>query len=193
MIAHCSDRKILKFLEKLPLPYTDHGIIIAGGCFKDILTDQIPRDVDLYFRNKESFDYYKRNFISPIAEEHENDITFVAKDGIKIDVIKCQFGSPEEILSRFDFTVTKFALYFDGAWMVCYHEDFYRDLFNRQLVIDAGMADPVKTFERVLKYTRYGYSFDDVSSKIKLLEGIKGHKGQVRNSLNTNYELANSK
>ena len=110
MIAHCSDRKILKFLEKLPLPYTDHGIIIAGGCFKDILTDQIPRDVDLYFKKKENLDYYKRNFIPATAEEHENDITFVSKDGIKIDVIKCQFGSPGEIISRFDFT-NSFTIY----------------------------------------------------------------------------------
>ncbi|ATI19668.1 hypothetical protein PP225_gp34 [Streptococcus phage L5A1] len=71
------------------------------------------------------------------------------------------------MISDFDFTITKFAYYknydnFDedeylAVYEVAFQEDFFEHLHTKRLVIDDVLPYPVSTFNRMMKYAKYGY------------------------------------
>ena len=98
--------------------------------------------------------------------------------GIKIELINSIFGEPVDILKQFDFTISKYAYYNKKITdsfeddnevkyeLTCiYHQNFFEHLTQKKLVIDDKIPFPVSTFERVLRYTSYGYSLCKESRK----------------------------
>ena len=92
-----------------------------------------------------------------------------------MELVKKCFGTPTEILNYFDFTIVKIA-YFkveedeDVKYKVKFHKDFFEHLHLKRLVIDDDTTVyPINTFERMLKYAKYGYQ-PCKETKIKLLE-----------------------
>lgn len=158
---------------------TGHKGFIAGGCFKNIFSNEKFRDVDIFFKSETDYlqavDYYKAlpedwTFVY----ENKNAICYKhAKYFHKIELVKSHFGDVEETLRRFDFTVAKFAYYKheeegETEYKYMYNETFFEDLVNKKLVIDEASSFPVNTFERSYKYTRYGFGLCK-ESKIKLI------------------------
>lgn len=115
--------------------------------------------------------------------------------GMRVELNKSVFGEPKEVLDAFDFTITQFAYYSQPAikeelpeadltlddlrealdsmnleFKVMYHPDFFEHLQQKRLVI-SNLPFPVSTFERSLRYTKYGYSLCR-DSKVKLLSAI---------------------
>ena len=176
----------IQFLKELLI---GHPGIIAGGCFKSIFTGQKPHDVDMFFRDsvdlhqailyfKERPDEYTRGY------ENKNVESFIhSKSGIRIECVKKIFGSPEEILDQFDFTISKFAYEItaeppddpDGSWTytdrIIYHYQFFEHLLMKRLVVDAAMPYPVSTFQRTYKYARSGF-FPCHETKLKILRAV---------------------
>ena len=162
--------------------------IIAGGCFKNIFKKEKVKDIDIFFRNKNDFDkaldVYKDKVNKGKFEKkykNKNVVAFYDKDNdITIELIKKKYySSPEELLNEFDFTITKFAYYFeidddtDGNfhfnYSVMYHKKFFEHLLTNKLVIEEpNLLYPFSTFERSLRYTKYGYNLCK-QSKVNLL------------------------
>jgi hypothetical protein len=109
-----------------------------------------------------------------------------------VELIHSVFSKPNDLISDFDFTLTKFAYYreeveneltddfpelFDKnetetVTKITHHKDFFEHLHMNRLVIDDVVMFPANTFERVLKYAKYGYK-PCKESKAKLIQAIR--------------------
>lgn len=104
------------------------------------------------------------------------------RTGVVIELCRSIFGDPKTILSNFDFTITKFAYYKeeiedeDGedthieSRIIC-DDNFFEHLHLKRLVIDDKIPFPMSTFDRVLRYAKYGY-FPCKETKLKLAKAI---------------------
>ena len=160
----------------------NHKGFIAGGVFKNIFDGKAFKDIDIFFENKKDFEeglahFTKSNDFVKIYE-NKNAVCFSKKDsGVKVDLVRGEFGAPEKTISKFDFTVAKFA-YFkkeseDSVSYTCvFHKDFFEHLMTRKLVIDNNIPFPVGTFERAFRYKGYGFGMCR-ESKAKLIESLQ--------------------
>ena len=159
------------------------GAFAAGGCFKNVFNEEKVKDIDIFFPDKEHFE-------KAVLEANKEEIPFLYRNNnvccfvlnnIKLELNQKIFGEPKDILSQFDFTITKFALYKehmqedDGTWFwedkVIFHEDFFEHLFFKRLVVDNKIPFPESTYERMIKYMRYGY-FPCKETKVKIANEI---------------------
>lgn len=180
-----------------------HKGFVCGGCFKNIFNNERVKDIDIFFRNSEDWNravfYFDERSVGyddydcgPLSEEdaeykfyYENRKVKAykhLKSGKVIELCKSVFGTPKEVISRFDFTITKFAYYKEEVTdengeknikdkIVC-DEHFFEHLHLKRLVIDDEIPFPMSTFERVLRYAKYGY-FPCKETKVKLAKAIK--------------------
>lgn len=105
-----------------------HKGFICGGCFKNIFSKEKVKDLDVFFESRRDFDDAVEYFDSmtpgydgePITGDeeftffYENDNVKAYKHkrtGITIELCCKIFGTAEEILKKFDFTIVKFAYY----------------------------------------------------------------------------------
>jgi hypothetical protein len=163
---------------------TGHKGFIAGGCFKNIFTNQKIKDVDIFFERiedwNEALNYYKSQTQDfSFVYENDNATGFKhIKSNQKLEIIKSRFGKPEELIRNFDFTIAKFAYYKDTSnddveYKFIYHPDFFEHLTLKKLVMDESSLFPVNTFERSYKYQRYGFGMcrETKQKLLKLLQG----------------------
>lgn len=166
-----------------------HKGFIAGGCFKNIFDHSKIKDVDIFFEGQEDWaaacNYFRNN--ESFVFSYENDKVEAYKNkhtNVRVELIRHVFGTPEQIISNFDFTITKFA-YFKREvanedaeadttteYRVVHHADFFEHLQMKRLVIDDRLVKPISTFERSYKYRDYGYRMCR-ESKVRLLTAIK--------------------
>lgn len=97
-----------------------HKGFIAGGCFKNILSRERVKDIDIFFESEDDFQEAVDLFND---EKHQKEgwkfkyrnekVCAFQKEGEKawIEFIESEFGKLEEILRSFDFTVAKMAYY----------------------------------------------------------------------------------
>lgn len=180
-----------------------HNGYIAGGCFKNIFKKEKAKDVDVFFENKADFEDARKLFDEndDYTEIYENENAvgyYDEKRKVSIDLVQSQFHSPDEMISGFDFTITKFALYKEEVkeeeevedtddfldeeeishkeyeLKVVYHEDFFEHLTLNRLVIDGEIDSiqfPLNTFDRMLRYSKYGYA-PCTGTKAKIVRAI---------------------
>lgn len=106
----------LRFLDKYMV---GHKGFIAGGCFKNILSREKVKDIDIFFESKEDFQEAVDYFNSLVEEDkwvfkYRNKKACAFQEvgsPMWVELIESIFGKPEFILDNFDFTVTKFAYY----------------------------------------------------------------------------------
>lgn len=163
----------IKFLD---LYMAGHNGFVAGGCFKNIFNNERIKDVDIFFQNEydfnEAVEYYKNNDEYVFSYKNKNTESYKnKKTNIRIELVKSKFGTPEEILSKFDFSITKFAYFKQNElveneegkyedethYKVLHHEYFFEHIHNKKLVLEPNILFPVSTFERSYRYTIYGY------------------------------------
>jgi hypothetical protein len=115
---------ILNWLDEFMM---GHKGFICGGCFKNIFNKEKVKDLDIFFEKASDFDEAVEYFDSRTLgyegnDKQEEEYTFYYENekvkaykhirtGTVIELCSNIYGKPEEILSRFDFTVTKFAYY----------------------------------------------------------------------------------
>lgn len=179
-----------------------HRGFICGGCFKNIFNKEKVKDLDIFFQSKEDFKEAREYYDSQTAGysmgdgaldedeaeykflyENENVKAYIHKEtGIRIELCSKIFGTAEEILKQFDFTITKFAYYKeeieeDGSTYIEYkilvHDKFFEHLHMKRLVTDDMILFPMSTLERAFRYAKYGY-FPCKETKMKMARAIKG-------------------
>jgi hypothetical protein len=147
---------------------------IAGGCFRSVFEGGVPKDVDVFFRNSGDFvravEFYEKRGKWKKIYENESATGFYRKDFWRVDLVRSVFGTPEEVLNLFDFSIAKFAMDKDGG--IIYADTYWRDLYLKRLVCDSGIPKPAGTFNRTQKYAAYGY-FMCRETKLKLIEAIR--------------------
>lgn len=149
-----------------------HNGYIAGGCFKSIFENKRIKDLDIFFQNEIDFSkanlYFKGNDDYDLVYENDKAVSYRNKKTlIRIELIRKTYGTPEEMLAKFDFSISKFAYIKrettneDGSKSFSYncffHADYFEHIICKKLVLEKDIIFPVSTFERVLRYTGYGY------------------------------------
>lgn len=178
----------LFFLDKFLI---GHKGFVAGGCFKNIFNNEKIKDIDMFFRTNDDFEQAKKYFRDLIEKEpdkwsksYKNKkvwAVYSKQDHIRIELVRSFFGTPEQIISDFDFSITKFAYYSEikkadedgylAQFEVMYHEDYFEHLQTKRLVLDDKIPFPISTFNRSYKYRGYGYGLCK-ESKLKLITAI---------------------
>ena len=201
-----------------------HSGFICGGCFKNIFNKEKVKDLDIFFPSRAEFEkaveYYDNKTAGywidgdPDCELDEDDADYKflyenanvkayvhKKTGVRIELCCKIFGTVEEILNQFDFTITKFAYYkeqvedkssaevqdhFDDdffgekeeitrthiEYKILVHDKFFEHLHMKRLVTDDKIPFPMSTFERAFRYAKYGY-FPCKETKMKMARAIK--------------------
>lgn len=173
---------------------TGHKGFIAGGCFKNIFNAEKVKDLDVFFESEQDFAaadsyyssrpelwylYYENKKVKAYRQlgEYRKPIT--------VELIRNVYGTAEEILNMFDFTITKFAYYKEivqdeegdhTEYKVLCHDRFFEHLQLKRLVVDDKLPFPVSTFERMLRYAKYGY-FPCKETKLRIIAGIREVEG----------------
>ena len=191
-----------------------HKGFICGGCFKNIFNKEKVKDLDIFFQSRADFEdaieYYDSKTAgywidvdSELSEdkaeykflyENKNVKAYVHKEtGVRIELCSKIFGTAEDLLNQFDFTITKFAYYKEevedetGAevenpskdisthieYKILVHDKFFEHLHMKRLVTDDKIPFPMSTFERAFRYAKYGY-FPCKETKMKMARAIKG-------------------
>lgn len=196
-----------------------HKGFICGGCFKNIFQKEKVKDLDIFFESRADFDEAVQWFDSMTPgyegdDKREEKYTFFYQNdnvkaykhkdkGITIELCCKIFGKPEEIISQFDFTITKFAYFKEEVpdepiedidpwdieaeafgmkkeqksaethieYMILMDDKFFEHLHLHRLVTDDQIPYPMSTFERMMRYARYGY-FPCKETKMKIARAI---------------------
>ena len=196
-----SDPEHIFALRQLDKFMINHRGFIAGGCFKNLFNGERIKDVDVFFRDRADFrdgvdrmnslngrDDFEPFYTSPNVTAFRHK-----KSGVTVELVQSIFGTPEEIISQFDFTVTKFAYYKElvkkdgeidpfeledetdeSVWeyKAVYHPLFFEHLHLKRLIIDDKIPKPMSTFNRVIRYRKYGYT-PCVETKQKLINALR--------------------
>lgn len=187
-----------------------HNGFICGGCFKNIFSKEKVKDLDIFFESKEDFEEAVQYFDSMTpgyegddkrTEEYtyfyQNDNVKAYKHnrtGITIELCCKIFGTAEQILNQFDFTVVKFAYYKEEIedeqidsleslfedfetethieYKILMDDKFFEHLHMNRLVIDNEIPFPMSTLERMFRYGRYGY-FPCRETKMKIVRALR--------------------
>lgn len=202
-----------------------HKGFICGGCFKNIFNHEKVKDLDIFFKSKEDwedavnwFDSKTKGYIDSESFDSENGLseedaeyTFYyqndnvkaykhKKTGVAIELCCKIFGTAEEILNQFDFTVVKFAYYKEEVedssnltfeevlalnemglevekethieYKVLHDDKFFEHLHMKRLVIDNEIPFPMSTFERMFRYAKYGF-FPCKETKMKIISALR--------------------
>jgi len=185
------------FIEKQPLEFnkirfldiymSNHKGFIAGGCFKNIFQNQKIKDVDIFFNSEIDFTeaniYYKSNEDYVFSYENKNTVSYKnKKTNVRIELIRNTYGTPQEIISKFDFSITKFCYAKKQVkddenntkteYFVLMIDTFFEHLVNKKLVLEKEILYPISTFERSYRYNRYGFGLCK-ESKQNLIESLK--------------------
>jgi hypothetical protein len=152
-------------------------VFVAGGAIRAFhSSSERIKDIDIFFTSEEHFakaaleiDMESANVIV----EDEKHIKIKNKK-YSIDLIRTVFGNPEEIISKFDFSVCMFAL--DSEYFY-YEENSFIDLSKKQIMINT-ITYPASTLLRLLKYTRKGYRICN-NELYKVLKSINEHEIKV--------------
>ena len=170
----------LRYLDRF---MENHSGYIAGGCFKNLFLGEPIKDIDVFFHTDDDFksavEYFDDSdeFEPMWRREDESLVTYKCSvTGNLIQLIGTFVGNPAEVVTSFDFTITKAFYCKDeetGEYQFYHHDRFFEHLMNKKLVVDDKIKFPVSTFNRSFRYTRYGYGLCG-ESKSKLIESLQG-------------------
>lgn len=163
---------------------------IAGGCFKNYFNFEKVKDIDIFFETKKDFEAY----LSEINDDEDYKMIYENSKAIgfkhidhhtRIDLVRSVFAKPEQIISNFDFTVAKFALFEEEVIIkvksnevktkqmsVIHADNYFEHLHLKKLVIDDKIPFPISSFNRMIRYIRYGF-IPCNETKAKLIEAIR--------------------
>ena len=136
------------------------GAWAAGGALTSVYTGQTINDVDLYFKNKASFEDAVRGAYDDgmwCVSKTSRAVTFVYGPKVVQLMHFNWFESPQAIFDSFDFTCCMAAMDCETKEIIM-HDDFLKHCSQRFLKFHAGTAFPYGTVARVLKYQKRGYT-----------------------------------
>jgi len=173
--------KTMMWLNDLKPLLVDGEAFIAGGVFKDMIGEHAgtPKDIDIFFYNVGGYNNAVERFRGSSKYEFlystNRSMGFCHKESnLTIDLVCYQFGTPFEVINRFDFTVCKMAFYKSGqVYRLVYHRQFFDDLRDRKMnTVPGRVVNADLFFNRILRYINYGFSVE-LSTKEELFRAAR--------------------
>lgn len=142
------------------------NIFVAGGAIYSLANNKEVHDYDLYIKDKEYLDilcsFFEENSKELGAFITENAITW--KD---IQIIKVYYGTPEYVISTFDFMHCKG--YYDIYKGVVYNPWF---IYTDELKFNEFCNHPTSAFFRIPKFLSRGMTIEKPEIR-KILQSLK--------------------
>lgn len=142
------------------------GVYIAGGAVTSAFSDAPVADLDFYFADERAsarFLSFAKNqgYLQTYATK--NAITMKAQNSdLTIQLITRFYGTPEEIIRGFDFTVCQGAyICRDNKFVL--GNAFLEDIASRRLVYTNTSHYPICALYRTKKYQQKGYSLSGMT------------------------------
>ena len=168
--------KILSLIKSqaMIVLFAEAKAVLAGGALTSVFSNQPINDFDIYFKSKEGFErvnntmkiHNKVLFETSSAITYEYSITTRRiTQTYKVQLIKFNFGEPDEIIKNFDFTICQAAYDFE---METFHFNghFFKHLAQKKLVYNPNCLKPFSSLVRTKKFEQRGYTI----SKLELLK-----------------------
>lgn len=160
--------------------------IIAGGVFRDLIEfsdngliafkameaikAERSKDVDVFFRDENDYKHFKNNAeswlgstvhlygVNSVGINIPLGTTMTKARLVYLDLVHKYFGTPEQILDGFDFTISQCALYRDNDdFYLMYGQDFKNHLKNDVLEYADVPEKSGHIIERMMRYVKYGF------------------------------------
>ena len=168
ILARASEHPIMRIA-------TEHGAFLAGGAVRSVFASEKISDFDIFFPSEKAFSDCIAEIAGELDSNDDLKYNFTKTDSAwshfsdkkqHFQLICAVFGTPEEILSKFDFTVCM------GVWIPSTSNFILDDLFlkhiaQKRLCYNIGSDYPICSLWRVIKYTKKGYKLPAIDS-IKL-------------------------
>jgi len=143
------------------------GCWLAGGAARSIFKQEKINDYDIFFKDKEFAEIAKTRLeqqgAKRVFECPAGELTTYKISGMKIQLITKRFyKSIEECLESFDFTCCIFG--FDGVTFYTTKEAM-KDVKYKNLTLNK-LTYPVASINRIYKYKKRGYAFQEVIIEI---------------------------
>lgn len=196
------DRDNFWMLNFLDTYMSGHKGFIVGGCFKNIFNQEKVKDLDIFFKSRADWEDGVEYFNGLCGEDNKDgEYRFFYENanvkaykhirtGITLELCCKIFGTAEEILNSFDFTIVKFAYYkeevadefdpfddetvtdFHIEYKILCHDLFFEHLHMKRIVVDDKIPFPVSTYERMFRYAKYGY-FPCKETKMRVINALR--------------------
>ena len=158
------------------------GCYVAGGYWTSIFTNTEVNDIDVYFRSKESLEWFLKSAFGEAEGESpekyedlvdipsyglrcigytDKSIMFTTKNsGQQVQLIHNKFyESAEDIFNTFDYTINMCAYDFKKD-LIIMDDRFPIDVMARRLVVNTNTSFPIISQLRIDKYKQRGYSIN---------------------------------
>ena len=158
------------------------GCYVAGGYWTSVFTNTEVNDIDVYFRSKESLEWFLKSAFSEAEGESpekyedlvdiqsyglrcigytDKSIMFTMKNsGQQVQLIHNKFyESAEDIFNTFDYTINMCAYDFKKD-LIIMDDRFPIDVMARRLVVNTNTSFPIISQLRIDKYKQRGYSIN---------------------------------
>ena len=156
-----------------------HGVVVAGGFLRCVVTKEHVKDIDLFSKTKEQALEAVR-YLSDLVEDptridrygristSKNAYSLKGVEGHFVQFIhRWVHPDPETLIKSFDFTIARAALWYDPlkGWDSLVDENFYPDVAARRLNFQhpERQEDPAGSLMRVLKFVKKGYTIPNES------------------------------
>ena len=143
-----------------------HKAIIAGGSIRSIFCKEDIHDIDVYFRDEESFRYVATAVRgSSIVSITDKQISYLYKswadassgEPFVLQLINFKYyEEATDIFETFDFHCCMGAYDFEKEDFVL-DDSFLLDNASKTITFNSGTSFPIVTLSRILKYETYGY------------------------------------
>lgn len=137
------------------------GAFAAGGAVTSVFTNRDIKDVDVYFKSREAFEYAVANAYENgwwCVDSSKRAVTFSDNGSTPIQFMHFDFfPTAQDIFDAFDFTIVMGALDFDTGEFA-FNENFLKHNSQRFLRFHPGTRFPLASATRVLKYQDRGYT-----------------------------------
>ena len=151
----------------IPEPALVNKMFVAGGCIRSMVRDQKIADYDIFLPDEGSVQELREALAyRQVMYQSKNSIGLLSASGKHIQFIVCAVGTPEQIVSEFDFTCNMSHFSFGTSELV-----IHSDSLSNQLVINPNARNVMGTFLRVGKFVNKGYAYPSRLDMIAL--GIK--------------------
>jgi hypothetical protein len=154
-------------LELLPM-ITDCNSFIAGGTVRAIYNKELFSDIDIFSRTEIAHIAMKAALIdkgfekkfenSTVARFTLNDFTYIDAVVPRKGKYLLTYGTPADVISRFDFSVCRAAILNENQALVS--SKFEEDCKKKKLRVEY-MVCPLSTVQRIGKYGKKGYKISN--------------------------------
>jgi hypothetical protein len=165
-----TDKLNLLYTE-LPLPIftliKEHGYF-AGGCIRSLLTNDEPKDYDIFFKDEESLNLIKNNEYLKRYFTTNNSINMLL-NGVKFQIITLECGFPETVISKFDFTFNQNYFVFSNKALFIKDKE---SIINKIIEINYDCRNSFDTCIRIEKFLNRGYKLKSDKEMYKIATRI---------------------